>query len=77
MAIATFCSILLSIFCLYIAVSCYRLFVEGTINEHSQIVHEQWLHESARKYCIAAGVFAILAVLQLFIPGHSNEQKSR
>lgn len=78
--IATFISIPLCVLCALVAFSCYRLFVEGTVNDQNQIIHEQWLLTSGKRYGIAACAFAIIALVRLFQRGrahvHSQNRRS-
>jgi hypothetical protein len=57
--------IVLCAFCLLIAFSNYHLYVEGTIDEHDRLIHEQWRMASAKRYFLAACVFAVLALARL------------
>lgn len=56
-------SAVLAIFCAFVAYSCYKLFVEGTVDDQNRVTHEPWLKVSAERYAIAACVFAILTVI--------------
>lgn len=56
-------SAVLAIIWAYVSYSCYKLFVEGTVDDQSRITHEPSLKISAERYAIAACVFAILTVI--------------
>jgi hypothetical protein len=72
--IASLVSVLLCVLCFFVAFSCYRLFVEGTIDSQNQIIHDPWLAASARRYATAACVFAIMPLIRLFRPPKRTEQ---
>ena len=56
-----------SVICGLIAFASYRMYVEGTVNAQSQIIHEPWLVQSAKKYLVAACLWAGAAVVLMLL----------
>jgi hypothetical protein len=62
---ASILCLVLGAFCVLIAFSNYRLFVEGTIDDHGQLIHEQWRVGSAKFYTLIACGVLVFPVIRL------------